>query len=509
VKRILGALTMIGSALAFTAVAAADHPTDLRSPNMVHVANDKNAEETQTGGAINSDLAFWENIAAAGNYRGFRLFDIRKPEDPVPLTPQGFRCNGGQGDVSFYKAKERLLLIQSVDAPQNSRQCNSSGTPGGTDAAPKELDWEGIRIIDVTNPRVPVQIGAVETACGSHTHTTIPDDENQRAIVYVSSYPLGAGIGDECQVPHAKISVVVIPDNNPAGAFLHHEQPIHAQPVPVGGTPELGLPGTIGCHDITAFTDPKIQVAAAACLTEGQIWDISDPLFPCTLPTQENCHTHIDNSLVEIWHSSVFTWDANIAIFGDEHGGGSAPGCLGSSDPTGNVWFYKMPPPRTFQQSVTPIAPPPLVGRYTIPRPQGTEECTMHNFSVIPINDNVRYRAVSSAYRGGTTVFDFTELQRPENLVPVLDPATAPVVGTEVAFSDSQSGDGNGGDDAWSSYWYNNFIYVNGGLGSRDPRGDRGFDVYKLLKDTKHQFTVKSFNHFNPQTQEDFETLGG
>jgi hypothetical protein len=493
IPAVFGALTLA----LLGAPAVADHNADLHSPNVVHVANDKN-DDAPTAGAINSDLAFWGNLAAAGNYRGFRLFDIRKPETPKLLT--AFRCNGGQGDVSFYQAKERLLLIQSVDAPQDNRHCNSNNIPGGSDALLGPLDWEGIRIIDVTNPTAPAFLTAVETRCGSHTHTTIPDDENQRAIVYVSSYPLGAAIGDECQVPHEKISVVVIPDNAPATAFMHHEQDIHAQPVGAG-SPEA-LPGTIGCHDITAFTDPKVELAAAACLTEGQLWDISDPLFPCTLPTQETCHQHIENVLVEIWHSSAFTWDSRIVLFGDEHGGGSGPGCGGSADKTGNVWFYK---------NNGASAPAALVGRYHIPRPQLTEECTMHNFSVIPINDNVRYRAVSSAYRGGTTVFDFTALQNPANLTPVLDPLTAPLVGTEVGFYDSQSGDGQGADDAWSSYWYNNFIYVNGGLAGRDVRGDRGFDVYKLLRDTnpKQQFTIKSFHHFNPQTQEDFETLGG
>jgi hypothetical protein len=496
-RKILLLLVSIGAlAVVFLPSAGANHSVDLHSPNVVHVANDKN-DDPPTSGAINSDLAFWGNVAAAGNYRGFRLFDIRRPERPVLLT--AFRCNGGQGDVSFYQAKERLLLIQSVDAPQDNRHCNSNNIPGGTDAAPGPADWEGVRVIDVTNPRAPFFVTAVETKCGSHTHTTLPDDENQRAIVYVSSYPLGQSIGDECQVPHAVIAVVVIPDANPAAAHVDHYQPIHAQPVPAGGGGgDHGLPGTIGCHDITAFTDPKVEVAAAACLTEGQLWDISDPLFPCTI--DETCHTHIDNTLVEIWHSSAFTWDSRIVLFGDEHGGGSAPGCGGTADTSGNIWFYR---------NNGAGAPAPLVGRYALPRPQLTEECSLHNFSVIPINDNVRYRAVSSAYRGGTTVFDFTPLQREENLVPVLDPFTAPVVGTEIGFYDSQSGDGRGADDAWSSYWYNNFIYVNGGLASRDVRGDRGFDVYKLLKDEKHQFTVKSFNHFNPQTQEDFETLGG
>lgn len=484
----IGALLLILGGLP----ASANHSVDVHSPNMVHVANDRN-DDPPTAGAINSDLAFWGNIAAAGNYSGFRLFDITKPETPRLLS--AFRCNGGQGDVSFYQAKDRLLLIRSIDAPQNSRECNSSGTPGGTDAAPGPADFEGLRIIDVTKPRAPFLVAAVETDCGSHTHTTIPDDKNQRAIVYVSSYPLGQAVGDECQVPHSKIAVVVIPDAAPGTARVHHYQPVHAQPVPVGGH---ALPGTIGCHDITAFTDPKIEVAAAACLTEGQLWDISDPLFPCTI--NEACHTHIDNPLVEIWHSSAFTWDSRIVLFGDEHGGGSAPGCGGTNDPSGNIWFYK---------NDGAGAPAPLVGRYALPRPQPAEECTLHNFSVIPINDNVRYRAVSSSYRGGTTVFDFTGLQRPENLVPVLDPLTAPVVGQEVGFYDSQSGDGRGADDAWSSYWYNNFVYVNGGLGNRDPRGDRGFDIYKLLRRGDQQFTTKSFQHFNPQTQEDFETLGG
>jgi hypothetical protein len=81
-----------------------------------------------------------------------------------------------------------------------------------------------------------------------------------------------------------------------------------------------------------------------------------------------------------------------------------------------------------------PVLPSPLVGRYALPRPQPAEKCTLHNFSVIPINDNVRDRAASSSYRGGTTMFDFTQLQRPENLVPVLDPVTAPAVGQEVGF---------------------------------------------------------------------------
>jgi hypothetical protein len=486
--------------------AVANHNADDHSPNMVHLFNDRN-DEPQTANAVNSDLAFWENLAAVGNYRGFRLFDISKPQKPVLLS--AFRCNGPQNDVSFYKAKNRLLLFQSVDTPQTRPDCASSNTQG---AFRDDQHWEGIRIFDVTNPKAPKFIKAVYTDCGSHTHTTIPDSENQRAIIYVSSYPLSpTALGPACpELPptpgtfiHSKISIVVVPDANPASAFVDHEQPLHQHTQPAIGPP-VAVAGTQGCHDITAFTDPKVHTAAAACLTEGQLWDISDPLNPCTL--DPSCHTHIDNELIEIWHAAAFTWDAEIVTFEDEHGGGSAPGCNGEEDPTGNIWFYDNVPPGT--------ATAPLFGRYQIPRNQFVfgEECTIHNYSIIPINDNEAYIGVTASYRGGTSVFEFTELKPTNGPIPALDEFTAPIVAEEIAWYDAKDGDGNGFDDTWSSYWYNDFIYVNGGLG-RAPNSvtpkDRGFDVYKLLDDRLRQFGARTFHHFNPQTQEVFETLGG
>jgi hypothetical protein len=488
------ALTFLGSP------ATATHSADEHSPNVRHIFNAKNPN-----GAVNSDLAFWENLAVAGNYRGFRVFDITKPKRPVLLS--AFPCNGGQGDVSIYQAKERLLVIQSVDAPQNLRTCNSSNVQ--SDAAPGPADWEGVRIIDITNPKAPFFVTAVETDCGSHTHTTIPDDDDQRAIVYVSSYPLPPGIGDECFPPHSKIAIVEIPDENPAAARILKYQPIHAQPSTGGAHGEP--PGTVGCHDINAFLDPKTgqRLAAAACLTEAQLWDITDPANPCTVV--EACHTHIDNPFVEIWHSAALTWDGEVILFWDEHGGGSGPGCGGEQDTEGNIWFYK---------NQGPGAPAPLFGRYHIPRPELAEqppgqECTLHLGSVLPINDNEAYIAVSSAYRAGTSVFDFTPLKRRQPLPPLpyplpedFDMPVPPLVGREIGYYDSWSGDGRGADDAWTTYWYNNYMYTNGGLG-RDSRGDRGFDVYQLLDENLKPFNARSFHHFNPQTQEVYMTLGG
>jgi hypothetical protein len=504
-RRPAGRLLLVLAASSLTLVgipASATHSVDEHSPNLIHIFNSKNPN-----GAINSDLAFWENLAVAGNYRGFRVFDISKPQRPVLLS--AFPCNGGQGDVSIYQAKERLLVIQSVDAPQNLPTCNSSNVQ--SDAFPGPADWEGVRIIDITDPRAPFFVKAVEVDCGSHTHTTIPDDDDQRALVYISSYPLPPGIGDECFPPHSKIAIVEIPDENPAAAHILKYQPIHAQPSSGGAHGEP--PGTIGCHDINAFLDPKTgqRLAAAACLTEAQLWDITDPANPCTV--EEACHTHIDNPFVEIWHSAALTWDGEVILFWDEHGGGVGAGCTGEQDTAGNIWFYK---------NEGPGQPAPLFGRYQLPRPEATEpppgqECTLHLGSILPINDNEAYVAVSSAYRAGTSVFEFTPLKtRPTFDVPLPDvlpdpvppELIPPIVGTEIGYYDSWSGDGQGADDAWTTYWYNDYLYTNGGL-NRDNRGDRGFDVYRLLDEKGRPFNARSFHHFNPQTQEVYMTLGG
>lgn len=479
--------------------AGADHDADNKSPNIVHLANRANP-------GTNSDLAFWKNLMFAGDYAGFRIFNISNPANPVLLSD--FQCNGPQSDVSVYKADDRLLLFQSVDTPQNRPDCTSGNTQG---AFRDDAHWEGVRVFDVTNPRAPVLLESVYTDCGSHTHTTIPDDRNQRALIYVSSYPLSpTAVGPACPetppspgtVIHAKISIIEVPDDNPAGAHVLKEVPLHQHTEPAVGPP-VAIAGTQGCHDITAFTDPKVQVAAAACLTEGQLWDISDPENPCTIDAE--CHTHIDNASVEIWHSSTLTWDGEILLFGDEHGGALLHGCDSDAETFGNIWFYRNVPPGS------PSAP--LLGRYMVPRSQpAIEYCTMHNFNVIPVGKNERYIGVSSAYEAGTTVFDFTDTK---TAAPHTSPLPAPLVAEEIAFFDAQNTDFNGRDDVWSTYWYNNYIYANGGLGTvRLPApffhlGGRGVDVLKLLRDDlRRQFTARTFHHMNPQTQEGFQTLG-
>ena len=542
---------------------------DMASPNMFHTANRPNP------GVTNSDLAFWnqggvrgpnQDLAAAGNYDGFRLFDIKDPDNPVLVS--SMRCRGPQNDVSFYKADDRLLLIQSVDRAQTTDDCSSQDTPlafgAVPDCAPEvgpcpprtlaQPGFEGLRIFDVSRPQTPVLIKTVPTACGSHTHTTIPDQNDQRAIIYVSSYPTGASPtpkssdfgGPRCTIPHKRISIVEIPDKNPEGARVLKEQPLDDDTLPFLGTIGSGGTGAIGCHDITTYYENQKQnltaggnvqrdnpsrVAGAACLEEGQLWDVTEPENPTTIGPR---HSHIRNLFITagvpgtfkgLWHTASFSWDGQVVLFTDEYAGGGGHACDGEQDTRGNVFFYENVEPGT------PVVP--LYGRYMFPRPQPQQEvCTLHNGNVIPTNEG--YFGVSSAYEGGTTVFDFSDVQDYPRIMDPLpgepgDPVP-PLVAREIAFFDEQGVDGRGRDDVWSSYWHNDRIFANGGLGRPTNPGGRGFDVYKLLTRNGRlvddegnptfeqgddpnaagvqEYKARKLPYQNPQTQDTYATVG-
>ena len=122
-----------------------------------------------------------------------------------------------------------------------------------------------------------------------------------------------------------------------------------------------------------------------------------------------------------------------------------------------------------------------------------------------------------------STVTENPLIPSPEHGQPFTTPP--PLVGREVAYADMQSGDGRGRDDTWSSYWWNDYIWVNGGLERGrpdDPQRRRGFDVFKiLLPEGKNlgdqtepgdqftqQFRARKQRRGNPQTQEMFQGTG-
>jgi LVIVD repeat len=435
-RRALFAAIVAVGALAMPAAATAQ---DVRSDNMTLLKN-----LPKVDAAAQSDLAFQGRHAYAGTFSGLRVIDIA---DPANATQVAFEpCNGGQFDVSVWED----LLFASVDTPQTNDGCSASNTTASTPGA-----WEGVRVFDISDPTDPTLIKSVATDCGSHTHTIVPDPDNDnRVFIYVSSYGLTtSSIGPNCQQFHGKISVIRVPLNRPERARVVAEPAVD---VPVFDHTRLelgstGLMDTSGCHDITVLA-PR-QLAAAACLSVGQIWDISNIRRPEPLMT-------LNTPFVRAWHSAQFTWDGERVAFGDEAGGGVLGRCRAQDYPlTGAVWIYEVSSGRE-------------LGLYKLPRFFGEDDhCTMHNFNFVPGVD--RDILVSAAYHGGTTVADVTRPWDPE----------------EIGFYEAQ---GPPHALTWSSYWHNGFVYAND--------IDRGFDVFEI----RHRFLqgAESLDRNNPQTQE-------
>ena len=121
-------------------------------------------------GTTNSDLAFNDNLVYSGNYDGFRILDVRGQQPRVVVD---HACRGPQNDVSFTKLGGKTFLFQSIDSGQTAEDCTSvdAHVVGGM-----RVGYEGVRVFDVTNPASPKFIDMIQTACGSHTHTLIPDN---------------------------------------------------------------------------------------------------------------------------------------------------------------------------------------------------------------------------------------------------------------------------------------------------------------------------------------------
>jgi LVIVD repeat len=466
-------------------------------------------------GTINSDIAFYGDRAYVGNFDGFRIIDIRKPHKMQVLSDT--TCRANQGDLSVFKASDgRLIMLQSIDRPVTAPDCTGVDTATvtedelGIQRTRARFGYEGLRVFDVTDPTKPEFLTFYRTECGSHTHTVVPD--NGEVHIYVPSYPLGTHItpqidraesealGLTCDAPHSKISIVSIPLSDPeAGTvgtealssdteFFDPDGPFHPahDDHPATGT----QPAFQACHDHQVF-EPR-ELVAAACAGDAQIWDISDPGDPTA--SNGETHTHIQREVAvdnpatpenERWesfdfiHNATISWDGQVVAFTDEAGGGVEARCDGPNTKRGFTFFYPLVEPGTPVNGFTD-----LMGRYMVPRAQGTEICVSHNGNVLPTKSG--RLQVQAFYQAGNSFLDFTDPSAPE----------------EIGFSDIE--DGVGASDSWSSYWYNDVLYVNGGL-NRRATGNRGFEAYAVFDANGERIVTRDWAYLNPQTQESFQ----
>ncbi len=384
----------------------------------------------------NTDMAFAGDVMVAGSYHGFNVY--RLDDGGLPQLLSSVVCPGGQGDVSIVGD----LLITSVEQTRGRLDC---GLEGVIDDVSAER-FRGLRIFDISDLTRPVQVGAVQTCRGSHTHSVVSGPgEDGKIIVYNSGTSsvreqeemescFDESPGDD-RTALFRIDVIEIPVDEPSKARIVDSPAVFAD-AETGVLAGLWRGGDHGdetqetsqtdqCHDITVF--PDAGIAAGACSGNGILFDIADPLNP------QRIDEVVDTGFA-YWHSATFNNDGTKVLFTDEWGGGSRPRCR-TYDPLD--WGA---------DAIYDIVDGQLEfrGYFKMPAPQVEQEnCVAHNGSIVPVPGRDIF--VQAWYQGGISVIDFTDSANP----------------VEIAYFDRGPIDAEeltvGG--FWSAYWYDGRIY--------------------------------------------------
>jgi uncharacterized protein (DUF305 family) len=397
----------------------------------------------------NTDMAFFDDVLIAGSYHGFNIYGLM-PDD-APELISSVVCPGGQGDISVVGS----LLIMSVEQTRGRLDCGLDGV--GEDVSAER--FRGLRIFDIGNLSRPVQVGAVQTCRGSHTHSVVSGPGTDGKIIVYNSgtsrvrdeEELAGCVGEipgDDRTALFRIDVIEIPVDDPARARIVSSPAVFAD-VEAGILAGLWRGGDHGddtqetsrtdqCHDITVF--PSANLAAGACSGNGILFDITDPLNPVRIDAV------VDPGFA-YWHSATFNNDGTKVIFTDEWGGGGRPRCR-VQDPL--TWGA---------DAIYDIVDGKLEfrGHYKLNAPQVEQEnCVAHNGSIVPVPGRDIF--VQAWYQGGISVVDFTDSGNP----------------VEIAYFDRGPIDADtmivGG--YWSAYWYDGRIYGTEIV--------RGLDVFEL-----------------------------
>lgn len=445
---------------------------------------------------VNSDLAFKGSLVYQGNFAGFQIWDVAKPEAPQLLSV--VECITSQGDPSIVGT----LLFVSAEGRGNRKDCAKGGVRDGSE------HMTGVRIYDVSNPRAPRLVKNVETCKGSHTHTVIPHPRDRNVVyLYVSgnqgarpaSELAGCRNGtDPADTTNSlyRLDIIKVDLRRPQDASVIGGARVFTGlgPAPARGgrmrapraldgadSAEMAAMARYGprnCHDVTAY--PEAGLLAGACASHGLLVDIRDPERPVRLDA-------VADTNFSLWHTAVFSNDGRKVVFTDEWGGGTSPNCqaMHPLEMGGNTTLV-IGEDRKFRQHAY----------FKIPTAQSAQEnCVSHNGSLIPVPG--RDIMVQGWYQGGIDVIDFTDADRPVELAffdrgPVDAPPTAggaqPVSRTRGTIAGS-----------WGAYWYNGLIYSS--------EMARGLDILELVPSDKLSANeiaaakLVRWAEFNPQSQ--------
>ena len=224
--------------------------------------------------AFNSDLAFKGKYAYAGNYEGFMIYDLSNPR----TRSRSPRC-------SAQARRTTCPCTATCSCSPPTRAARTTAAPAWPSRRRMKSSWEGLKVFDISDPTNPRYIAAVETACGSHTHTLAPSKSGKDLYVYVSSY------FPDCDVP--RLPAAARPDQRREDLRWRTRQPQRSSAPRCSSPAAATRPGndsreTSGCHDITAY--PEKNIAAGACMGDGILMDISDREHPVVTETRQGHH---------------------------------------------------------------------------------------------------------------------------------------------------------------------------------------------------------------------------
>jgi hypothetical protein len=456
---------VLASVLALVAAsipASADHATRPHTRNihaLGHSPHPASFAVPEGQRRISSDIAFWGDLAFQGNYNGFRVIDISAPGNPKLLSHP--TCNGDQGDIVVW---EDLLVRAWNTKRSDARECSGQTVAPG---------FEGVHLFDISDPASPTVIDVagphlgLELPCGSHTLTVAGIDDGD-LIVYSNNSSGGGCTGGN--VNGDFMDIISVPLANPAGATLIHREPLEG---PVKGA-------DFGCHDAGVILgDVNKAICASADFTN--VFDIGENATPGGSLRDPVFLFGIEETGVGgvgtngRWHSATITWDGEVIVLGWEPGGGSEAECE-ESDPDVDKSMF-------FYDADTGAK----LGQWVLPRPQGRDEnCTIHNYNIVPLRSG-RYVAVSGNYQAGTWVTDFTDPANPVTVAWADPPSLGPG-----PFCSATTPPGCQLGGAWSSYWYNGFVF--------ESDITRGLNLFRV-SDRRVAGAIR-LGHLNPLTQE-------
>ena len=296
-----------------------------------------------------------------------------------------------------------------------------------------ERGQEGVHVVDISNPLDPVVVAFVDTPCGSHTATAVPDLANNRVLIYnspsantiVRSGPATRRQPVECR----GVDILEVPLANPSAASYLRQLP--------SGDPAEPIEERHACHDTGVILGDAMKMACAG----GDAMSIFtiDPAEGGSLDNPKFMH-HVEFPGVgDRPHGRVQRRTAKYVIFGHEPGGGSQAQCQATSSVVEPHDLLRRRRGRArWSGSLRPSAAADERAR-TAP---GT------TYNVVPTNKG-RF-LVSGNYQSGDQrrSTSRTRRRRRRSRTPTrrrsIDPN--PPTGIEL-----------GGD--WSSYWYNGYVY--------------------------------------------------